>query len=67
MKSMTSSGLLLLLLGTVGMAAFVNGALPRLLDTLFSPGAKAGSASAAMPASSRPTPSVGSASVGQFI
>lgn len=34
----TSSGLLLLLVGVTLLSAFVNGALPRLLDTLFKPG-----------------------------
>jgi len=34
----TSSGLLLLLVGVTLLSAFVNGALPRLLDTLFRPG-----------------------------
>jgi hypothetical protein len=34
-RTATSSGLLLLLVGVVLLSAFVNGALPRLLETLF--------------------------------
>lgn len=62
----TSSGLLLLLVGTVLLAAFVNGALPRLLETLFSaapPGA-VGAASAAVPTGVKPGPTIGAAATG---
>jgi len=67
MKGMTSSGLLLLLVGVVGLSAFINGALPSLLDALFSakttPGGATGAGSG-VPAVARPG-SVGHAAIGK--
>jgi hypothetical protein len=64
----TSSGLLLLLIGVIALSAFVNGALPSLLDTLFSSGgpspATSGTA-ALVPAAVRPVPTVGTAATRQ--
>lgn len=54
----TSSGLLLLLVGVVLLSAFVNGALPRLLNTLFSAGPATGTAAGSVPARAG-LPSVG--------
>lgn len=66
MKTPTSSGLLLLLVGVIALSAFINGALPRLLETLFSADspATAGKASSIVPAASRPGPTVGGNAVG---
>lgn len=63
----TSSGLLLLLTGIVLLSAFVNGALPRLLDTLFSagPAGTAGAASAVVRTNPAPLTSVQRAATGQ--
>lgn len=60
----TSSGLLLLLVGIVLLSAFVNGALPRLLDTLFSAGPP-GTATTAVAVGPKPGPSVQAAATGQ--
>jgi hypothetical protein len=64
-KNTTSSGLLLLLVGVIGLSAFINGALPRLLETLFSSAPATGGASALVPSSTAPRTSVGAASVGR--
>ena len=51
MNGRSSSGLLLLLLGVVGLSLFVTGNLDRALEGLFSPApaAAAASASTALP------------------
>lgn len=61
----TSAGLLLLLAGVVLLAALVSGAVPRLLETLFSPtpGA-AGAATGLVPSGNvRPQPLIGASGV----
>jgi len=52
----TSSGLLLLLVGVTLLSAFVNGALPRLLETLFKPGNPTTGGSGAAKAGVPPAP-----------
>lgn len=65
MKGGTSSGLLLLLVGVVLLSAFINGALPRLLETLFSAQDTPTPVSTSLPAAPRVGPSVGLASTGR--
>lgn len=60
----TSSGLVLLLAGVVLLSAFLNGALPRLLDMLFTPAAAgtAATSSAVVPAAKKnPQGTIGAA------
>lgn len=66
MKGTTSSGLLLLLVGVVLLSAFINGALPRLLELLFSADKTPSPTSTTAPVPAAPRlPSVGLASTGR--
>lgn len=59
----SSSGLLLLLVGVIALSAFINGALPKLLETLFSPGTVPTGGSALVPTAARIGPTVGGAQI----
>lgn len=61
----TTSGLLLLLVGVVLLSVFVNGALPKLLDTLFTARPPGSTPQTAVTSTYRPGPSVGAGTVGQ--
>lgn len=62
----TSSGLLLLLVGVTLLSAFVNGALPRLLDTLFKPGNPTTGGGGASKAGIPPSPAMTSLGSAQY-
>lgn len=64
-RTSTTSGLLLLLVGVVLLSVFVNGALPKLLDTLFAAGPPGSTPQSAVPSTYKPGPSVGAGTVGQ--
>lgn len=50
----TSAGLFLLLIGVIGLSAFVSGNLPQLLAYLFGPGRPASPTVAPAPTAPRP-------------
>jgi len=62
---MSSSGLLLLLIGVIAFSAFLNGALPSILSALFSSGAPQPANPTIAPASTHNLPTVGAHATAQ--